>query len=124
MPRDSEFVKESLRDLSSPIQDSPRVSIVLAAGHGKRIRSETSKMLHLIWERPTVARVADAVEAGLDSSDQVIVVGVGGLAVARTLGSGSGRVFAYQERPVLGLPGGTGDAVRVALDAFSPPPAR
>ena len=28
---------------------TPRLGIVLAAGHGKRIRSETSKMLHEIW---------------------------------------------------------------------------
>jgi bifunctional UDP-N-acetylglucosamine pyrophosphorylase/glucosamine-1-phosphate N-acetyltransferase len=122
MPPDSQPIKQALGDLSSHIQDGPgRLGIVLAAGHGKRIRSETSKMLHLIWERPTVARVSESVDAGLASLDQVIVVGVGGLAVARTLGPRSGRVFAYQEGPVLGLPGGTGDAVRVALDSFSPP---
>ena len=28
---------------------APRLGIVLVAGHGKRIRSETSKMLHEIW---------------------------------------------------------------------------
>ena len=123
MQPDSQSIKEALGDLSSHNQDGPgRMGIVLAAGHGKRIRSETSKMLHLIWERPTVARVAEAVDEGLASVDQVIVVGVGGLAVARTLGSRPGRFFAYQEAPVLGLPGGTGDAVRVALDSFSPHP--
>ena len=30
-------------------ETTPRLGIVLAAGHGKRIRSETSKMLHEIW---------------------------------------------------------------------------
>ena len=78
MPPDSQPIKQALGDLSSHIQDGPgRLGIVLAAGHGKRIRSETSKMLHLIWERPTVARVSESVDAGLASLDQVIVVGVG-----------------------------------------------
>jgi len=94
---------------------SPRVGIVLAAGHGKRIRSDTSKMLHEIWGKPTVVRVADAVEAGLDSPSQIIVVGIKAAQVAAQAGTRDGRVFAYQESPVLGLPGGTGDAVRVAL---------
>ena len=63
MLSDSQSIKEALGDLSSHIQDGPgRMGIVLAAGHGKRIRSETSKMLHLIWERPTVARVVEAVD--------------------------------------------------------------
>ncbi|MBI2505112.1 MAG: NTP transferase domain-containing protein [Candidatus Latescibacteria bacterium] len=101
----------------------PRLGIVLAAGHGKRIRSETSKMLHQIWGKPSVARVAGALEAGLDSPDQVIVVGIKAGEVARQLGAKPGRLFAYQENPVLGLPAGTGDAVRVALEAFAPAPA-
>ncbi|MBT7864317.1 MAG: NTP transferase domain-containing protein, partial [Gemmatimonadetes bacterium] len=83
-----------------------------------RIRSATSKMLHEIWGRPTVQRVADAVAKGIDSPNQVIVVGIKGEDVARTLGAREGRIFAYQESPVLGLPGGTGDAVRVALEHF------
>ena len=48
-----------LQQLSTAITpEKPRIGIVLAAGHGKRIRSETSKMLHQIWGRPTVLRVA------------------------------------------------------------------
>ena len=57
-----EPVRDLLAELNSPIQeDIPRIGIVLAAGHGKRIRSETSKMLHEIWGRPTALRVARAV---------------------------------------------------------------
>ena len=40
-------------------------SIILAAGHGKRIKSNTSKMLHTIWNVPTVERVYNACSAGL-----------------------------------------------------------
>jgi bifunctional UDP-N-acetylglucosamine pyrophosphorylase/glucosamine-1-phosphate N-acetyltransferase len=109
-----------LEQLNRPLSAAPRLGIVLAAGHGKRIRSETSKMLHQIWGKPSVARVADAVMAGLESPDQVIVVGIKAAEVARQLGARPGRLFAYQENPVLGLPAGTGDAVRVAIEAFAP----
>lgn len=110
-----------LAKISSPILDDiHRIGIVLAAGHGKRIRSETSKMLHEIWGQPTTVRVARAVQEGLDSPNQVIVVGIKGEDVARTAGPQPGRLFAYQENPVLGRPAGTGDAVRVGLQAFSP----
>ena len=41
--------RDLLAQLNSPTEnDIPRIGIVLAAGHGKRIRSETSKMLHEI----------------------------------------------------------------------------
>ena len=114
-----EPVRDLLAELNSPIQeDIPRIGIVLAAGHGKRIRSETSKMLHEIWGRPTALRVARAVQQGLASPNQVIVVGIKGADVARATGAQTGRVFAYQENPVLGLPAGTGDAVRVGLQGF------
>lgn len=114
-------VRELLQQLNSEIQHNAScVGIVLAAGHGKRIRSETSKMLHEIWGRPSALRVADAVRKGLGCPDQVIVVGIKGAEVARAVGHQSGRVFVYQENPVLGLPAGTGDAVRVGLQAFPP----
>ncbi len=108
-----------LAGLQRPLTtDNPRIGVILAAGHGKRIRSATSKMLHEIWGRPTVQRVADAVAKGIESPNQIIVVGIKGEEVASTLDFRDGRVFAYQESPVLGLPGGTGDAVRVALEHF------
>lgn len=112
-------VRDLLAELNSPIQqENPRIGIVLAAGHGKRIRSETSKMLHDIWGRPTALRVARAVQQGLDSPNQIIVVGIKGADVAQATGAQTGRIFAYQENPVLGLPAGTGDAVRVGLQGF------
>ena len=99
-------------------ETTPRLGIVLAAGHGKRIRSETSKMLHEIWGETTVLRVAKAINKGLDSPNQIIVVGIKGEEVATATGKRLGRRFAYQENLVLGRPAGTGDAVRVALGEF------
>jgi bifunctional UDP-N-acetylglucosamine pyrophosphorylase / glucosamine-1-phosphate N-acetyltransferase len=121
MPPNGSLVRQQLSVLNSPLQsDTQRLGIVLAAGHGTRIRSDTSKMLHEIWGRPTVERVADAVSGGLESTDQVLVVGIKAEEVAATVGARPGRRFAYQENPVLGLPAGTGDAVRVALEQFDP----
>lgn len=112
-------IPDLLSEFNSTFEpNTSRVGIVLAAGHGKRIRSETSKMLHQIWGRPSALRVATAAREGLESPNQVVVVGIKGIDVIRSTGSEKGRVFAYQENPVIGLPGGTGDAVRTALDAF------
>ena len=115
-----EPVRDLLAQLNSPIEnDIPRICIVLAAGHGKRIRSETSKMLHEIWGRPTALRVARAVQQGLDSPNQVIVVGIKGADVAKATRAQSGRVIANQANPVHGLPAGcTFDAFRVGLQSF------
>jgi len=107
-----------LNNDSSIDEMTPRLGIVLAAGHGKRIRSETSKMLHEIWGEATVLRVAKAINEGLDSPNQIIVVGIKGEEVAAATGKRMGRRFAYQENLVLCQPAGTGDAVRVALSEF------
>ncbi|OGG57247.1 MAG: hypothetical protein A3F84_13270 [Candidatus Handelsmanbacteria bacterium RIFCSPLOWO2_12_FULL_64_10] len=100
--------------LSSSLDSAaPSTAIILAAGHGKRIRSETSKMLHEIWGRPTVVRVADAARQGLGpEANQIIVVGIQALDVARAAGRRERRAFAYQAEQI-----GTGDAVRVGLNA-------
>ncbi len=114
-------VRDSLAQLNNESridEAAPRLGIVLAAGHGKRIRSETSKMLHEIWGEATVLRVAKAINKGLDSPNQIIVVGIKGEEVAAATGKRMGRRFAYQENLVLGRPAGTGDAVRVALGEF------
>jgi bifunctional UDP-N-acetylglucosamine pyrophosphorylase/glucosamine-1-phosphate N-acetyltransferase len=41
------------------------VAIILAAGHGKRIKSQKSKMLHNIWGVSSVERVYNACSAGI-----------------------------------------------------------
>ncbi len=54
----------------------PRISIILAAGHGKRIKSATSKVLYEIWGVPTVIQVSKAAKKGISSPNQIIVVGI------------------------------------------------
>jgi len=107
------LIEKELKKLSDKINASVEVvSIILAAGHGKRLKSEKPKMLHEIWGKPTVYRVSEAATEGLGSNNQIIVVGKKALQVARALGKKEGRVFVYQKDQR-----GTGDAVRVALDS-------
>ncbi len=91
------------------------VSVILAAGHGKRIKSHRSKMLHAIWGVPTVVRVCRTAEHGLESDDQIVVVGIKAEEVVRALGAHAGRLFAWQREQK-----GTGHAVKAGLDALSP----
>jgi bifunctional UDP-N-acetylglucosamine pyrophosphorylase/glucosamine-1-phosphate N-acetyltransferase len=108
---DEDAILSKLQGLSDHLDPSSReVSIILAAGHGKRIKSEKSKMLHEIWGKSSVWRVSDAARRGLDSVNQVIVVGMKALDVANALGRKPNRIFVYQREQR-----GTGDAVRTAL---------
>jgi bifunctional UDP-N-acetylglucosamine pyrophosphorylase / glucosamine-1-phosphate N-acetyltransferase len=103
-------VKE-LAALSDVIDPERReVSIVLAAGHGKRIKSEKSKMLHEIWGKPSVRTVCTAALERLGSDNQVVVVGIKAVEVARALGRRKNRIFVFQDEQK-----GTGDAVRRAI---------
>ena len=110
----SREIQTQLKELSSHIDaQQPAVAMILAAGHGKRIKSEKSKMLHDIWGVPTVTRVANSARDGLGVSNLILVVGIKALEVAEALGKAEGRVFEYQ-----GNQRGTGDAVRVGLQAL------
>jgi len=105
-------IKKELEKLSDTLDSSfSDVSIVLAAGHGKRIKSERSKMLHEIWGKPTVWRVCKAAIEGLSSPNQIIVVGKKALEVANALGKKRNRVFVFQPEQK-----GTGDAVKKAIE--------
>jgi len=86
-------------------------AVILAAGHGKRIKSQTSKMLHKIWEVPTVERVYNACAKGLSNSNIIIVVGIKAEEVIKAVGKKNWVSFAYQE-----VQNGTGHALQVALD--------
>ena len=62
MSTDRRPIDELISEHNSVIDPAAtRIGILLAGGHGKRIRSETSKMLHEIWGRPSALRVADLV---------------------------------------------------------------
>ena len=84
-----------------------RVAVVLAAGQGKRMRSDLPKVLHRAAGRPLVAWVLDAARAaGCD--DVVVVVGHGADEV-RAATAGPGITFALQAEQL-----GTGHALAQA----------
>ncbi|MCB9206013.1 MAG: NTP transferase domain-containing protein [Ignavibacteriales bacterium] len=89
-------------------------AIILAAGHGKRIKSQTSKMLHKIWEKPTVQRVFEACKKGLPKSNSIIVTGIKAEDVIQVIGEKRNNIFAFQEEQ-----NGTGHAVQIALQKIS-----
>ena len=105
-------IKESISKQKNKIDNAiSETTIILAAGHGKRIKSHTSKMLHKIWEKPTVERVYDASKNGLKNVNTVIVVGIKAEDVMNVIGDRENTLFAYQEEQ-----NGTGHAVQVALE--------
>ncbi|MEX1218582.1 MAG: NTP transferase domain-containing protein [Acidimicrobiales bacterium] len=94
----------------------PLSAIVLAAGEGTRMRSTRPKPLHLLCGRAMVLYVLDAL-AICDVSRAVVVVGHGAERVTKKLLDAAPSValeFVEQE-----VQRGTGDAVGVALTAFS-----
>ncbi|GIK21647.1 MAG: NTP transferase domain-containing protein [Ignavibacteriaceae bacterium] len=95
---------------STKFNNTKEVAVILAAGHGKRIKSQTSKMLHRIWEITTVERVYNACKLGIDNINSVVVVGIKALDVMDVIGKRESNKFAYQE-----MQNGTGHAVQVAL---------
>jgi len=90
----------------------PTHVIVLAAGEGKRMRSDVPKVAHIAVGKPLVSWVLDAV-AGLDPANVVVVVGHGAEQVQSILPSGV--VTAIQAQQL-----GTGHAAQIGLDALGP----
>lgn len=89
------------------------IAIILAAGHGKRIKSSTPKVIHPVWGVPSIIRVCRAVSSGLKSSNQVIVTGIKAQMVMDMAGKHPHTIFAYQKEQK-----GTGHAVQVAMHAL------
>ncbi|RYG34748.1 UDP-N-acetylglucosamine diphosphorylase/glucosamine-1-phosphate N-acetyltransferase [bacterium] len=88
----------------------PLAGIVLAAGKGTRMKSDLPKVLHRIAGLPMVEHVCRAMkEAGVQKI--VVVIGHGAEKVRDYLGED--YTYAVQDPPQ-----GTGDAVRVALEAL------
>jgi len=88
-------------------------AIILAAGHGKRLNSEESKMLHTILGVPTVERVYNACKKGVEEINSVIVIGIKADDVMKYLGKRERTTYAYQQ-----VQNGTGHAVQVALQGM------
>jgi bifunctional UDP-N-acetylglucosamine pyrophosphorylase/glucosamine-1-phosphate N-acetyltransferase len=100
-----------VNDYSSPLNyNSNEIAIILAAGHGKRIKSQKSKMLHKIWGIPTVERVFNACRNGIKDINIILVVGIKAKDVMGVLGRRDAASFVYQANQ-----NGTGHAVQVAL---------
>jgi bifunctional UDP-N-acetylglucosamine pyrophosphorylase / glucosamine-1-phosphate N-acetyltransferase len=107
-----EDVLKKAISLSSEINKNVNeIAIILAAGHGKRIKSQRSKMLHKIWEVPTVERVYNACHNAIKGINIIVVVGIKAIDVMEVIGKRESTLFAYQE-----LQNGTGHAVQVALN--------
>ena len=87
--------------------------IVLAAGLGKRMRSDLPKVLHPVAGRPLLAHVLEAARA-LSPQKIVVVHGHGGEQVRAVLGDAGLRWVAQREQL------GTGHAVQQALPALDP----
>jgi bifunctional UDP-N-acetylglucosamine pyrophosphorylase/glucosamine-1-phosphate N-acetyltransferase len=91
----------------------PLSAVVLAAGHGTRMRSTRPKPLHLLVGRPLVRLVLDAL-TDCDVSRVVVVVGHGAEAVTKKLleaPKGPWAIEFVEQRAQRG----TGDAVAVGL---------
>jgi len=82
------------------------VAIILAAGQGKRMKSEKAKVLHEVCGRPMIAYVVEALR-GAGAKTVIVVVGYGADQVRAALAGQSDIVFATQSRQL-----GTGDAVK------------
>lgn len=111
---DAKIVYDKVASLSSSFEyKTGEAAIILAAGHGKRIKSHRSKMLHAIWGVPTVERVYNAANAAIPGINNIIVVGIKALDVMDVIGKRERTLFAYQE-----VQKGTGHAVQVGLSSI------
>jgi len=96
--------------------ERPLSAIVLAAGHGTRMRSERPKPLHVLVGKPMVVWVIDAL-ADCDVDRVAVVVGHGAEAVTKRLVEDAGdRPLEFVEQTVQR---GTGDAVTVGLTGLA-----
>lgn len=85
--------------------------VILAAGMGKRMKSELPKVLHPLAGKPLIARVIDSVRT-LSTSKICVVYGYGGEKVPQSL-SDKGLLFFRQEQQL-----GTGHAVMQTATAL------
>src|SRR5690242_5034344 len=86
--------------------------VILAAGQGTRMRSDTHKVLHPIASRPLLLHLLDRVDA-LGAEKRVVVVGKGRDQVEQTL-EGRDVLIAHQAQQL-----GTGHAVQQAAAALA-----
>lgn len=91
------------------MKDDQVCIIILAAGKGKRMKSDTAKVLHTVAGRPMILHVIDtAVEVA--GENIVVVVGNQAEKVREVVASRADVLFAFQSEQL-----GTGHAVQCAL---------
>ncbi len=85
--------------------------LILAAGKGTRMRSNTPKVLQQIMEEPIISYPLNAVKtAGFDNQDIAVMVGFGGMQVEKYLNSNFSGVNVIWQKEQLG----TGHAAKLA----------
>jgi len=99
--------------LLAPMTDTRRFAVViLAAGQGTRMRSDTHKVLHPIASRPVLLHLLDRVDA-LGADKRVVVVGKGREQVEAAIAGRDAAIAVQAEQK------GTGHAVQQAADALA-----
>ncbi|HTL10993.1 MAG TPA: NTP transferase domain-containing protein, partial [Bdellovibrionota bacterium] len=98
---------------ASPVGAGAPGVVVLAAGHGKRMKSPLPKVLTPLAGKPILHHILDRVQAALPDSPILVVVGHGKEEVMRSV-KGTAR-FSQVEFVDQGDPRGTGHAVQVAM---------
>lgn len=91
---------------------APIAAIILAAGKGTRMKSDTHKVLHPLAGRPMLLHLIDSV-AALDPARTIVVVGAGREQVEAAVGP-HGADTVHQAEQL-----GTGHAVRMAEDTLA-----
>ena len=99
--------------LLAPMSDQRRFAVViLAAGQGTRMRSDTHKVLHPIASRPLLLHLLDRVDA-LGADKRVVVVGKGREQVEAAIAGRDVAIAVQAEQK------GTGHAVQQAAEALA-----
>src|SRR6476659_7768161 len=93
---------------------TPVLAIVLAAGKGTRMKSDTPKVMHELAGAPLIAHVLKAVRAaGIGRIAAVVGPGMEDVAGAAQAFDSKVDIFVQKEQA------GTADAVKAALPAFA-----
>jgi bifunctional UDP-N-acetylglucosamine pyrophosphorylase/glucosamine-1-phosphate N-acetyltransferase len=104
-------LKKIIKKYSDKINPKAKnIGLIMAGGHGKRIKSSLPKVVHLVWGQPSVTRVLTAFSQGIRDDNQIVIVGRKAEEVIPMIGFRKNRIFVYQEEQM-----GTGHAVQQGL---------
>ncbi|MBW0007577.1 MAG: bifunctional UDP-N-acetylglucosamine diphosphorylase/glucosamine-1-phosphate N-acetyltransferase GlmU [Sphingomonas sp.] len=112
MPQSKAGARQEAMSLLAPMSEQRRFAvIILAAGQGTRMRSDTHKVLHPIASRPLLLHLLDSVDA-LGAEKRVVVVGKGREQVEAAIAGRDVAIAVQAEQK------GTGHAVQQAAHAL------